>query len=73
MSNHLRPRRHLRDVATICTATITLSNGQVLNRCELDAGHLEQGEKHRDGCTRWGAPVQVGGDTRGSHGAHSDA
>ena len=49
-------RRHLRDAATICTETITLSNGQVLNRCELDAGHLEQGEKHKAGCSRWGKP-----------------
>jgi hypothetical protein len=44
-------RGHLRDVATICPATTTLSSGTVLNRCELDKGHPG---KHKDGCTRWG-------------------
>lgn len=46
-------RRHLRDAATICTATLKLSDGTVYNRCELDADH---DGKHKDGCTRWGEP-----------------
>jgi hypothetical protein len=47
-----RPRRHLRDVATICPNAMTLTGGYVLARCELDAGHAG---KHQSGCTRWGA------------------
>lgn len=46
-------RRHLRDAATICVATLKLSSGTVLARCELDNGHPG---KHRNGCTQWGGP-----------------
>lgn len=55
-------RRHLRDAATICPATSRLSNGFVVNRCELDKGH---DGKHKDGCTHWGTPavVVVAGDS----------
>lgn len=45
-------RRHLRDAATICAATIRLSNGLVTARCERDAGH---DGKHKDGCSHWPA------------------
>lgn len=48
-----RPKRHLRDVETICPAVMELSNGHVLSRCELDKGHAG---KRKDGCTRWGNP-----------------
>lgn len=47
-------RRHLRDAATICEAVLD-APGHPL-RCELDAGHLEQGVKHKSGCSRWGVP-----------------
>lgn len=46
-----QPGPHLRDAATICPATTTLSNGLVINRCERDAGH---DGKHKDGCSHWG-------------------
>lgn len=43
-------RSHLRDVATICPATLRLSTGLVINRCELDLGH---DDRHKGGCTLW--------------------
>ncbi len=43
-------RRHLRDVTTICPATLKLTSGTVLARCQLDIGH---DGRHQDGCTRW--------------------
>jgi hypothetical protein len=49
-----KQRRHLRDAATICPATSRLSNGFVVNRCELDKGH---DGKHKDGCTHWGPGI----------------
>lgn len=49
-----KPRRHLRDASTICPAFMKLSNGLVINRCELDVGH---DGKHKDGCSRWGNPT----------------
>lgn len=45
-------RRHLRDAATICPAIRKLSNGLVIDRCELNAGH--EG-RHKDGCSHWPA------------------
>ncbi|WP_285475281.1 hypothetical protein [Actinoplanes sp. NBRC 101535] len=48
-------RRHLRDAATICTAVLTVPGTPM--RCQLDAGHLDRGEKHRHGPTRWSGPV----------------
>lgn len=57
MTTPAKPRRHLRDVATICPATLCLSGGKVINRCELDVGH---NGKHKGGCTRWGDPDRTG-------------
>lgn len=51
-----KPARHLRDAAKICPATSRLSNGYVVNRCELDVGHDGQ---HKDFCTRWSDPRLV--------------
>lgn len=48
-------RRHLRDAATICPATLT-AGGKVLVRCELDAGH---DGRHKSGCTSWGNPTTI--------------
>lgn len=53
-----RPPRHLRDASKICPALTKLSNGLVINRCELDAGH---DGKHKDGCSYWPDPTT---DTR---------
>lgn len=53
-------RRHLRDAATICDAVLAIVPTLTL-RCELDAGHLEQGIKHKSGCTRWGYAVSTSG------------
>lgn len=47
--------RHLRDAAAICAAVLPMPGGDL--RCELDAGHLAQGDKHKNGCTRWGTPT----------------
>jgi hypothetical protein len=47
-------RRHLRDASKICPATVKLSNGLVINRCELDAGH---DGKHKDFCSHWPDPT----------------
>lgn len=46
--------RHLRDAATICDAVLDMPGWPM--RCELDAGHLAQGVKHKHGCTHWGTP-----------------
>lgn len=43
-------RAHLRDIATICPATMRLSTGLILTRCELDQGH---DGRHKDGCSLW--------------------
>jgi hypothetical protein len=48
-----QPRRHLRDVATICPVSEYDSLGRVAFRCERDTGH---DGKHKDGCTHWGRP-----------------
>lgn len=56
-----RVRRHLRDAASICTATVTLSNGLVISRCERERGH---GGKHKDGCSHWPATEQQKGQPR---------
>ena len=48
-----RPGRPvLRDAAALCLAVFELPASALL--CELDKGHLEQGEQHKSGCTRWG-------------------
>lgn len=46
-------RRRLRDASKVCPVFMKLSNGLVISRCELDAGH---DGPHKDGCTRWGNP-----------------
>jgi len=56
-------RQHLRDAALICTAVLDVPGTPL--RCELDAGHLDQGMKHKNGCTRWGQPT---GGRPGGHG-----
>lgn len=48
----------LRDVATICLAVLRMPPGADNLVCELDAGHLDQGQKHKSGCTRWGRPAE---------------
>ncbi|MFB7936648.1 hypothetical protein [Streptomyces sp. NPDC056049] len=58
MTQSARPRRHLRDVATICPLVDRDRSGKVWFRCELDAGHDGQ---HKDGCTWWGDPDRTGG------------
>ena len=57
MTQPARPRRHLRDVATICPLVDRDRSGRVWFRCELDAGHDGQ---HKDGCTHWGNPDRTG-------------
>lgn len=61
MTGQLRKSRgrrgHLRDAALVCTEVLAVPGSTL--RCELDAGHLEKGEKHKSGCTRWGRPKQV--------------
>lgn len=47
---------HLRDAATLCLAVLPTPGGSLV--CELDSGHLDVGEKHRSGCTRWGTPAR---------------
>lgn len=42
----------LRDVATLCLEPFRVPGGPLL--CELDKGHLDQGQQHKSGCTRWG-------------------
>lgn len=49
-------RRHLRDAAKVCAATMKLSSGLVISRCERDAGHDGQ---HKDGCTHWGPSAEA--------------
>lgn len=55
MSHDAPQRRHLRDAATICPASLSLTNGLVLNRCERNLGH---DGKHKDGCTHWGRTTE---------------
>ncbi len=45
----------LRDTAKMCLDVLPVPNHPLV--CELDAGHLELGEKHKAGCTRWGTPT----------------
>lgn len=45
----------LRDVATLCLDPFPVPGGPLV--CELDKGHLEQGVRHKSGCTRWGRPM----------------
>jgi hypothetical protein len=52
MTERTARRRHLRDAATICPATITVP-GEGPLRCEHDAGHDGQ---HKHECMRWGNP-----------------
>lgn len=43
-------RRHLRDAATLCPATIRIPGEDALH-CERDTGH---DGKHKHGCSHWG-------------------
>ncbi|MFE7517062.1 hypothetical protein ACFU8I_38420 [Streptomyces sp. NPDC057540] len=55
MAKPAKPRRHLRDAATICPEAS--GHGSFALRCELDAGH---DGKHKDGCAHWGGPDRTG-------------
>ncbi len=53
-----RPGRpNLRDAATLCRDVLDVPGHPLV--CELDAGHLELGVKHKSGCTLWGTPTNV--------------
>jgi hypothetical protein len=60
-------RRHLRDAATICDAVLYVVPTLSL-RCELDAGHLDHGVKHKSGCTHWGTPIKPGAGSENTDG-----
>ncbi|MGC5033059.1 hypothetical protein [Micromonospora sp. DT229] len=47
---------HLRDAATLCLAVFPAPGEPLV--CKLPAGHLDAGQKHKDGCTSWGHPTQ---------------
>jgi len=44
-----------RDVATLCLAVLDVPNHPLV--CELEADHLDRGQKHKSGCTHWGRAV----------------
>lgn len=52
-------RPPLRDAATLCLDVLRMPPGTDDLVCELGAGHFDQGQKHKGGCTRWGAPKEV--------------
>ena len=51
--------RHLRDAAALCLAVLDVPGDRLV--CELDAGHIDQGVKHKAGCTRWGSVTRPQG------------
>lgn len=53
LSRRGRPM-HLRDAATLCLAVLPVKPDGLV--CELPAGHLDAGQKHKSGCTSWGRP-----------------